>query len=111
MELVGGYIPRTKVRKVTSTVTVPDGQRIIVGGLLSTSMSTTVNKVPLLGSIPLLGKLFQHKVKLLEKTDLIIEITPHVVTFDKSVNIDVDEELEKRLIMEKDSDDEQEMEE
>ncbi len=111
MELVGGYIPRTKVRKITSTVTVPDGQRIIVGGLLSTSMSTTVNKVPLLGSIPLLGKLFQHKVKLLEKTDLIIEITPHVVTFDKSVDIEIDEELEKRLIQEKVSDDEQEMEE
>jgi len=111
MELVGGYIPRTKVRKVTSTVTVPDGERIIVGGLLSTSMSTTVNKVPLLGSIPLLGKLFQHKVKLLEKTDLIIEITPHVVTFDESVNIEIDEELEKRLIQEKVSDEEQELEE
>jgi len=111
MELVGGYIPRTKVRKVTSTVTVPDGQKIIVGGLLSTSMSTTVNRVPILGSIPLLGKLFQHKVKLLEKTDLIIEITPHVVTFDESIDIDIDEELEKRLIHEKISDDEQEMEE
>ncbi|MDP8269325.1 MAG: hypothetical protein P9L97_11420 [Candidatus Tenebribacter davisii] len=112
MELVGGYIPRTKIRRITSTVTVPDGQKIIVGGLLSTSMSTTVNKVPILGSIPFIGKLFQHKVKLLEKTDLIIEITPHVVTFENvNLNFDIDEKLEKRLIQEKDSEETQEVEE
>jgi len=114
MELVGGYIPRTKVRKVTTTVTVPDGQRILVGGLLSTSISTTVNRVPLLSAIPLLGKLFQHRVKYLEKTDLIIEITPRVVTFDNiNINIDIDEELEKRLIKEEEiiSDETQELEE
>ena len=75
-------------------------------------MSTTVNKVPLLSSIPLLGKLFQHKVSLLEKTDLIIEITPHVVTFENVNNdFEIDEKLEKRLIKEKVSDDDQELEE
>jgi len=109
MELVGGYIPRTKVRKVTSTVTVPDKQRIFVGGLLSTTMTTTVNKVPLLSAIPLLGKLFQHQVNTLDKTDLIIEITPHVVTFD-NINMDysIDDELEKKLIEIETSEDEQE---
>lgn len=104
LELVGGYIPRTKVRKITSTVTVPDGRRIFVGGLLNTTMSTTVNKVPILGSIPFLGKLFQHKVKLMEKTDLIIEITPRVVTFEgDDYEIEIDEKLEMRLIKEKGS--------
>ncbi|MCF7858887.1 MAG: hypothetical protein K9N07_06115 [Candidatus Cloacimonetes bacterium] len=112
MELVGGYIPRTKVRKITSTVTVPNGQRIFVGGLLSTTMSTTVNKVPLLSAIPLLGKLFQHKVNRLDKTDLVIEITPRVVTFENvNKNYDIDEKLEKKLIKEKKSDEDQEMEE
>ncbi|MBT5419758.1 MAG: hypothetical protein HOK80_02625 [Candidatus Cloacimonetes bacterium] len=104
LELVGGYIPRTKVRKITSTVTVPDGRRIFVGGLLNTTMSTTVNKVPILGSIPFLGKLFQHKVKLMEKTDLIIEITPRVVTFEgDDYEIEIDEKLEMGLIKEKGS--------
>jgi len=112
LELVGGYIPRTKVRKITTTVTVPDGKRIFIGGLLNTTMSTTVNKVPLLSSIPILGKLFQHKVNLMEKTDLIIEITPRVVTFDgDDYEIEIDEKLEKRLIKEKISDDVQELEE
>lgn len=112
MELVGGYIPRTKVRKIITTVTVPDGKKIIVGGLLSTTMSTTVNKVPLLSAIPFIGKLFQHKVTLLEKTDLIIEITPRVVTYDNIDRIiNIDEKLEKRLIKEELPDDVQELEE
>ncbi len=102
LELVGGYIPRTKVRKITSTVTVPDGQRIIVGGLLNSTIVKTVNKVPLLGSIPILGYLFQHHVTSVNTTDLIIEITPRVVTFDDyNVEYDIDERLEKRLIKEK----------
>ncbi len=102
LELVGGYIPRTKVRKITSTVTVPDGQKIIVGGLLNTNIVKTVNKVPLLGSIPILGYLFQHHVTNMNTTDLIIEITPRVVTFDDyNVEYDIDERLEKRLIKEK----------
>ena len=82
LELVGGYVPRTKVRKITTTVTVPDGQKIIIGGLLNSNIVKTVNKVPLLGSIPILGYLFQHHVTNINTTDLIIEITPRVVTFD-----------------------------
>jgi len=103
MELVGGYVPRTKVRKIISTVTVPDGKKIIVGGLLSSTVIHTTNKVPLLSSIPFLGKLFQHSVKELKKTDLIIEITPRVVSYSEDVEYNIDENLEKRLIIEKDS--------
>ncbi len=101
MELVGGYIPRTKVRKITSTVTVPDGKKIIVGGLLNTNTINTVNKVPLLGSLPFVGKLFQHTVKDMRKTDLIIEITPNIVEYENEVNFEIDEKLEKRLLKEK----------
>jgi len=101
MELVGGYVPRTKVRKILTTVTVPDGQRIVVGGLLHSSIITTMNKVPLLGSIPLIGKLFQHKEEIVNNTDLIIEITPRVVDFTKeSVDFELDKRLERKLIKE-----------
>ncbi len=102
LELVGGYVPRTKVRKITTTVTVPDGQKIIIGGLLNSNIVKTVNKVPILGSIPILGYLFQHHVTNINTTDLIIEITPRVVTFDDyNVEYEIDERLEKRLIKEK----------
>ncbi|HPR17625.1 MAG TPA: secretin and TonB N-terminal domain-containing protein [Candidatus Cloacimonadota bacterium] len=109
IELVGGYVPRTKVRRVTSTVTVPDGKRIIVGGLLNSNIVTTVSKVPLLGDIPFIGKLFQHKVNSVDNTDLIIEITPHVVTIsDWDVDFEVDERLERKLIQQKNTDESQE---
>ncbi|MCK4312564.1 MAG: hypothetical protein KAW88_07500 [Candidatus Cloacimonetes bacterium] len=102
MELVGGYVPRTKIRRIVSTVIVPDGKKIIVGGLRSSNIVTTINRVPILGSIPILGYLFQHKVHNVNNTDLIIEITPRVVTFeDYDVEYDIDERLERELIKEK----------
>ena len=79
IDLVGGYVPRTKVRKVNSTITVPSGDTFIVSGLLSSQLTTRQNKVPFLGDIPFVGKFFRHNTETLEKTDLIIEMTPTVV--------------------------------
>ena len=102
-ELVGGYVPRTKVRKVISTVTVPNGKRIILGGLLNSTITKRTNKVPLLGDIPFLGKLFQHEEITVNNNDLIIEITPRVVDFhtEKAKEFDIDKRLDRRLIKEK----------
>jgi type II secretory pathway component GspD/PulD (secretin) len=100
-ELVQDRIPRTKVRKITSTVTVPDGERIIVGGLLSTNIITTWDNVPLLSEIPYIGGLFKHKSLTMEKTDLVIEITPHIVDMSNMVKYEVpDERLEERILKE-----------
>ncbi|MFA5498117.1 MAG: hypothetical protein WC327_01040 [Candidatus Cloacimonadia bacterium] len=101
-ELVAGYVPRTKVRRVNSTVTVPDGSKIIVGGLLSSNIMYSVDKVPLLGSIPFIGRFFQHRTENITTTDLIIEITPRIVDLEEhQVEFEVDERLERRLILEK----------
>ncbi len=109
IELVGGYVPRTKIRTISSTVIVPNGKKIIVGGLLNSTIVTNINKVPLLGDIPIIGKLFQHKANTVENTDLIIEITPHVVTAeDMSYEYNIDERLERKLIQTKDSEEDQE---
>jgi type II secretory pathway component GspD/PulD (secretin) len=99
VDFVAGYLPRTKVRKVTSTVTVPDGKKIIVGGLLNSSITQKTVKLPLLGDIPILGKLFQHRYETTENTDLIMEITPRLITNDEIAKDPiVDERLSKRLI-------------
>ncbi|MFO7896857.1 MAG: hypothetical protein R6U84_07995 [Candidatus Cloacimonadales bacterium] len=99
IELVGGYVPRTKVRKITSTITVPDGKKIVVGGLLNSSLNNQVSRVPFLSRIPFIGKLFTHKYEVLETTDLIIEITPRVVTFqDEDIEYNIDSRLERSLI-------------
>lgn len=98
-DLVGGYVPRTKQRKINTTVTVPNGSKIHVGGLLSSNLFQTVNKVPLLGDIPFIGKLFRHKFEQLQSTDLVIEITPRVIDLtEEQVEFEVDERLTKELI-------------
>jgi type IV pilus assembly protein PilQ len=109
-ELVGGYVPRTKVRRISSTVTVPNEHKIIVGGLLSSNISQKTSKLPLLGDLPYIGKLFQHRYEQVENSDLIIEITPRLITADQ-VRLDpkveelknlgepqLDEKLTRRLI-------------
>jgi type II secretory pathway component GspD/PulD (secretin) len=80
IDLVGGYVPRTKVRRITSTVTVPNEHKIIVGGLLNSTITQKTNKLPLLGDLPYIGKLFQHRYEQVENTDLIMEITPRIIT-------------------------------
>ncbi|HNZ33511.1 MAG TPA: secretin N-terminal domain-containing protein, partial [Candidatus Cloacimonas sp.] len=98
-ELVGGYIPRTKVRRVSSAVTVPNEHKIIVGGLLNSNITQKVNKLPLLGDLPLVGKIFQHRYELVENTDLIIEITPRLVSMQEtSPTPKLDKRLTRTLI-------------
>lgn len=98
-ELVGGYVPRIKVRRVTTTVTVPNEQKIIVGGLLNSSITQQTDKVPFLGDLPFVGKIFQHRYEMVENTDLIIEITPRLVAMNENVpEIKLDERLTRTLI-------------
>ena len=57
----------------------PDGQTVVIGGLMQTSKGETVTKIPLLGDVPLLGILFRRTQKSESKTELIIFLTPHIV--------------------------------
>jgi type II secretory pathway component GspD/PulD (secretin) len=72
-------IPWVKTRSASTTVRVKDGETIIIAGLLATDETTQISKLPLLGDIPYLGKLFQHTTEKKRKTDLIIEITPQII--------------------------------
>lgn len=106
-ELVGGYVPRIKVRKVASTVTVPNGQRINVGGLLTSSLTQKTNKLPLLGDLPFIGKLFQHRTEVYETTDLVMEITPRLVSINEKVPTPkLDDRLTRTLIEYEDEEEE-----
>lgn len=81
--LVGGEtnpIPATSERAIESTVRVRDGDPIVIGGLIQTQESVTMNKVPLLGDIPLLGALFRYKSVSKEETEFVIVITPHLIS-------------------------------
>lgn len=72
-------IPRTSVRKSMSTVRVENGQTVFLAGLIQEETKVTVGKVPLLGDIPLLGYLFQHRSTKTSKKNLVIEVTPRIL--------------------------------
>lgn len=67
-------------RETDTTVTVKDGQTIVIGGLLREDKGVVEKRVPGLGRIPGLGWLFKRKIETSEKVSLIIFLTPHVVT-------------------------------
>ncbi|MFB3897146.1 MAG: type II secretion system secretin GspD [bacterium] len=66
-------------REASTEVMVKDGETVIIGGLMKDDMTETINKVPLLGNIPLIGNAFKSTDKTLEKTELLVFLTPHVV--------------------------------
>ena len=69
----------TNKRSVSSMVLVDDGQIVVIGGLIQDQVSDSVQKVPLLGDIPLLGHLFRYKTRSHNKTNLMIFLRPTVV--------------------------------
>lgn len=71
--------PVTNKRSASTTVLVKDRQTILIGGLIRDNIVQTTKKVPLLGSIPLLGWLFKFESQRVEKTNLLIFITPTIV--------------------------------
>jgi type II secretion system protein D len=72
-------LPVVSTRQASTTVRLKDGGSVIIGGLLSEERTVTTVKVPLLGDIPLLGRLFQHQNVIAKKKDLIIEVTPRIL--------------------------------
>lgn len=71
--------PTTNKREATTSVVVADQQTIVIGGLIRDDYVVTENKVPFFGDIPLLGWLFKYQSKTLEKTNLMIFLTPHIL--------------------------------
>ncbi|HPG00841.1 MAG TPA: type II secretion system secretin GspD [Kiritimatiellia bacterium] len=74
------FAPTIAKREVSTTVTVPNESTIIISGLIREDRTKVVNKVPILGDIPLLGMLFRNTVDKKQRTNLLIFVTPHIVT-------------------------------
>ncbi|HEV8645564.1 MAG TPA: type II secretion system secretin GspD [Burkholderiales bacterium] len=69
----------TNKRAVATTVLVDDGQMVVIGGLIQDTVNDGVQKVPVLGDIPLLGSLFRYKTRSRNKTNLMIFLRPTLV--------------------------------
>jgi hypothetical protein len=66
-------------RKVENTVVVYDRQTVVIGGLVGDEYSDSVNKVPWLGDIPILGWAFKSTERTLKKVNLLVFLTPHII--------------------------------
>jgi len=76
----GGSVPSINTRNVKTQVLVNDGDTVVLGGIYETTQNTTVNKVPLLGDIPLIGWLFRNTAVTNNKDELLIFVTPKLMT-------------------------------
>ena len=76
----GGSVPSINTRNVKTQVLVNDGDTVVLGGIYETTQNTTINKVPLLGDIPLIGWLFRNTNVTNDKDELLIFVTPKLMT-------------------------------
>lgn len=73
-------IDSVKTATIEGTVIAKDGLTVAIGGLISTSYSEDVRKIPLLGDLPIVGKLFRNVDQVASKKELVLLITPRIIT-------------------------------
>jgi general secretion pathway protein D len=72
-------LPDFIVRQVVTTVNIWDSQTIVLGGLITSTVQSTKDKVPMLGDLPLVGRLFQSESKTSVKKNLMVFVTATIV--------------------------------
>jgi type IV pilus assembly protein PilQ len=82
---LGGTVPSIDTRQVETQVLVADGQTVVLGGIYETERRETINKVPFLGDIPFLGRLFKSTQRVDNKAELLIFVTPRILDEGSSI--------------------------
>ena len=72
-------LPSFTVRQVVTTVNVWDNQTVVLGGLISSSLQSTKDKLPVIGDLPFIGRFFQTQSKTTQKKNLMIFVTATIV--------------------------------
>ncbi|MEO5626967.1 MAG: type IV pilus secretin PilQ [Dokdonella sp.] len=76
----GGQTPTIDKREVSTEVLVDNGQTVVLGGVYEVSKTDALKKVPLLGDVPVLGNLFKHNSRNDTKAELLIFVTPRILS-------------------------------
>lgn len=85
-------------REATTSVRVKNGETMVLGGIITDKLSVTENKIPVLGDIPLIGFLFKSEERISEKTELLLFLTPHIITSSEEASENIkklNEKIEK----------------
>jgi pilus assembly protein CpaC len=77
--LNGFTVPALDTRKVQTEIELENGQSFAIAGLMNNNLNETIDKVPGLGNIPLLGKLFQSRALTKSNSELLIIVTPEII--------------------------------
>ncbi|WP_394850526.1 type II secretion system secretin GspD [Pendulispora brunnea] len=86
-------------RSATTTLTVKDEETVVIAGLMRNNVTKSVDKVPILGDIPVLGALFRNTVESNEKSNLVLVLTPHIMR-DKADRVRIfEKKMEERQAM------------
>ena len=72
-------LPKFTVRQLVTTVNVWDNQTVVLGGLITSTVDSTKNKIPVIGDLPLFGRFFQSQSKTTDKKNLMIFVTATIV--------------------------------
>jgi type IV pilus assembly protein PilQ len=75
----GAQVPSIDTREITTQVLVNDGQTVVLGGILETERRETEKKVPYLGDVPVLGRIFKTTGRTNNKDELLIFVTPKIL--------------------------------
>ncbi|CAM0997203.1 Pilus formation protein N-terminal domain-containing protein [Rhodanobacter sp. Root179] len=75
----GVSVPAISTRRADTTVELGDGETFVIGGLVSQQVMSKVNKIPLLGDIPILGAFFRDVSYSRQDKELVIIVTPHII--------------------------------
>lgn len=89
--------PALLTRKTNTEFNLRDGETLVLSGLLQRDSSTDIDKIPLLGDIPILGALFRSKRFQNKETELVVFVTPRVVAADSPSNRDRIQQTTERL--------------
>jgi general secretion pathway protein D len=79
--------PTIQQRRIKTTVAVQNGGSVMLAGMMQDRATRSREQVPLAGDIPLVGNLFKNKNDIISRTELLIAITPHVITDDRKMDM------------------------
>lgn len=79
-------VPSIDTREVSTQVLVNNGETVVLGGVYEQSILNKVDMVPFFGSLPLIGRLFQHTVNTDDKSELLVFVTPKIIKENVSLN-------------------------
>jgi len=77
--LVNNQYPRTTVRRVQTVMRIKDGDTIVLGGLITEQDVSSVQKIPLLGDLPIIGQMFRNMTQNKSRNEVVLMVTPHIM--------------------------------